>query len=356
MAKDRRGYEGARIISALEQAWAAIRAANEDVPRAVIITGSGQPNRKGKDGKPAPLRRGQHRPDRWAALPLEGESRGERRLPEVFVAGELLHMGGEAVMETLLREAAHGIGAVRGEKTQSSQGGRWHNRRWAAIARELGLEPPSKAEPVVGFARAKMGGPARAHFAAAIRAIERASLPYLDGGEGQGEEPNPRAKKPPEERTAGKRVAADCSCTPPRRLQLTPKNLQDGPILCGICDEPFVEQRRAEVEQPAVEQPEAEPAAAVEDDADEPGAAEAGVVEVVVELPEPRVEPGPAEVGQAFHPAVAAVAAPAAVEAGEGGPVVAAGPPAGADEAEWDMTEPPEEADFPEPVADELEG
>ncbi|MEU3573079.1 hypothetical protein AB0E96_32345 [Kitasatospora sp. NPDC036755] len=338
MAKDRRGYEGARIISALEQAWAAIRAANSEVPRAVIITGSGQPNRKGKDGQPAPLKRSQHRPDRWAALPLEGESPGERRLPEVFVAGELLQIGGEAVMEALLKEAAHGIGAARGVKTCSSQGGRWHNRRWAAIAREIGLEPPAKAEPVIGFARAPMGGPARGHFAAAIREIDRASLPYLDGGGGQGqEEPNPRAKKRPEERTAGKRVAADCGCTPPRRLQLTPKNLQDGPVLCGLCDEPFVEQGRADVEQLGDEAPDGELLAAVEADSDESGSGGAGVVEVVVELPEPRVEPGALRVARAFHP----------------GAAVAAGPSAGVDETEWDMPEPPEEADGPDPGADE---
>ncbi|WP_147409361.1 hypothetical protein [Kitasatospora xanthocidica] len=207
----------------------------------------------------------------------------------------------------------------------------------------------------MGFARAPMGGPARAHFAAAIRAIDRASLPYLDGEGGVAqEEPNPRAKKPPEERTAGKRVAADCGCTPPRRLQLTPKNLQDGAIICGLCDEPFLERGGSGVEQPGDEVPGGEPLAAVEADSDASGAADAGVVEVVVELPEPRVEPAALLMARAFHPGAAV---PAAVE-DDGGdrPGVAAGPPAGVDEAEWDMPEPPEETDGPEPVAGELEG
>jgi hypothetical protein len=30
-----------------------------------------------------------------------------------------------------------------------------------------------------------------------------------------------------------------CACTPPRRLQFTPKALDDGPVICGLCTAPF---------------------------------------------------------------------------------------------------------------------
>ncbi|MFF4625492.1 hypothetical protein [Nonomuraea jabiensis] len=40
-------------------------------------------------------------------------------------------------------------------------------------------------------------------------------------------------------RRSGLRLAAECACTPPRRLQPTPKALDDGPMICGLCGERF---------------------------------------------------------------------------------------------------------------------
>lgn len=37
----------------------------------------------------------------------------------------------------------------------------------------------------------------------------------------------------------GQRPAAECGCTPPRRLFPTRKQLDEGPILCGLCGEAF---------------------------------------------------------------------------------------------------------------------
>jgi hypothetical protein len=78
-------------------------------------------------------------------------------------------------------------------------------------------------------------------------AIDRARLPFLAdltilsagpgyGGEDQGGGDGPG--KPA--RRGGRRAAVECACQAgPRRIQLTPKQIQDGPIICGLCCTPF---------------------------------------------------------------------------------------------------------------------
>ena len=36
-----------------------------------------------------------------------------------------------------------------------------------------------------------------------------------------------------------KRVAVECACQPPRKLHMTPKQIQDGPVICGLCHARF---------------------------------------------------------------------------------------------------------------------
>jgi hypothetical protein len=39
---------------------------------------------------------------------------GQRRMPELFVTGELLAVGGRAVLEVMLHESTHALAVVRG--------------------------------------------------------------------------------------------------------------------------------------------------------------------------------------------------------------------------------------------------
>jgi hypothetical protein len=57
----------------------------------------------------------------------------------VLVSGEGLQRGPVAVLGTLLHEAAHGLACARCIQDTSRQG-RYHNRRYATLARELGLD------------------------------------------------------------------------------------------------------------------------------------------------------------------------------------------------------------------------
>jgi hypothetical protein len=155
-------FTSAGLVAALEQAWAAIRSRHADVPAAVIVIGSGSPNKPGQG-----MRWGHFASLRW--------QHGTRQLPEILVFGEGLNRPAVEVMTTLLHEAAHGIADTRGVKDTSRQG-RWHNARFAAHAKELGLQPSK--DPKLGWSpctltEATTGTyrPVIAALAAALRAF-----------------------------------------------------------------------------------------------------------------------------------------------------------------------------------------
>jgi hypothetical protein len=70
------------------------------------VTGAGR-NQK---GTPEGYRlRGHHWPERWVT-----DRAGQRRIPELFVTGELLAAGGRGVLEVMLHEGTHALAVVRG--------------------------------------------------------------------------------------------------------------------------------------------------------------------------------------------------------------------------------------------------
>ncbi|MFF9128436.1 hypothetical protein ACF09J_35220 [Streptomyces sp. NPDC014889] len=223
--------EGTRIITALESTWGAIQKHHPDVPDVVIVTGTGRGRRKNS------LTWGHHTVDRW----LDAAAAG--RKAELFVSGEAIAKGGEMVVETMLHEAAHALAAVRGIR-DTSCAGRWHNRKYAALARELGLEPPKKAAKVIGFSEALITAATVGRYAAQIRRLNAATLARIEAPEDdEGQQPEPQSEDNPGPRggrgRAGKRLAVECGCTPPRRMQVSPKFLEDGSVLCGKCREEF---------------------------------------------------------------------------------------------------------------------
>ena len=180
---------GSRIIAALEHAWAAIQDQHPDVPDVVIVTGAGS-NQK---GTPEGYRlRGHHWPERWV---LDGQD--QPRAPELFIAGELLSAGGRAVVEVMLHEAAHALATRRGIKDTSAAGNRYHNKRFVALAAELGLRGPDVPDKITGWSNCTLTGQAAYESYADVAAgIDKARLPFLadqaspgrPGGGGGGED------------------------------------------------------------------------------------------------------------------------------------------------------------------------
>ncbi|MGW1839611.1 hypothetical protein [Streptomyces sp. NPDC002067] len=234
---------GGRIIAALEAAWATLRARHPDIPQVVMITGTAR--------QAGGERWGHYGPDFWAVP----EEDSPRRASELFIAGELIALGGRRVLKTLIHEAAHGVAHTRKIKDTSGDGNRYHNKRFVAIAEELGLKGPAEPMKTYGWTDVTLPEETAQRYAEVVAELDAAALPYLGaapaaalGGddEDQGADDEDAGTKKPKKKRAGKRYAVVCRCDTPRRLQVSPKALEDGPILCGNCTQPFAPEQSDE--------------------------------------------------------------------------------------------------------------
>jgi hypothetical protein len=183
------------------------------VPEVVVIVASGAGANGGIE------KWGHFAPHRW-------EHRDQER-HEVMIGGEGLTRGAAGVLETVLHEAAHGLAAARGVGDTSRQG-RYHNKRYKAIAAELGLKVEAMAP--YGWAQTELSQEATRRYGRQLRELERALVLW-------------RREEPP--RGGRGKSTGDghqlwlCSCEPPRRIRLSASTAEQGPIVCGICDEEF---------------------------------------------------------------------------------------------------------------------
>ena len=174
------------LVAALEHAWAMIRARHPQVPEAVLVVASGGAGRR--------LKWGHFAAGRW-------QQAGGRQ-PEVLVGGE-------------------GLARARGIQ-DTSRGGRYHNRRYAALAGELGLEVARVAG--IGWSATTLPEATAAAYAEVLAEVE-ARLVLWRRQEVAG--------------PAGSRNLLVCVCGCPRRIRVAPSTLAAAPILCGACDLPF---------------------------------------------------------------------------------------------------------------------
>ena len=225
----------APIVAALERAWSAIRHRHPDLPRVVMVLASGS------DGAPSGWLKLGH----FAAMRWETQ---QDVMPEVFVGGEGLARGPIGVLGTLLHEAAHALAHVREIKDTSRQG-RYHNQRYAEMARSLGLDvvqinPIGWSNTSVTEATAAEYATTIADLAAALTIFRRSETDLFGTATGddddQGDGDTSRSPRRP---TAPRRpnsngVAAVCDCG--RRLRIAASALAVGPIICGRCNGAFL--------------------------------------------------------------------------------------------------------------------
>ena len=201
------------LIAAFERAWTQIRRVHPEVPPAVLITGSGSDSR----------RRNMLRLGHFAAGSWQGGADGDA-IDEIFVGGEGLERGARDVFATLLHEAVHALARVREIKDTSRQG-RYHNKRFKVLAEELGLKIDH--DPSIGWSLTTLPDDTALRYADTIEQLEHAITIYRRH-EGAG------ASKP-----AKKSGPKPCVCECGRRIRVAPKVLALGPILCGVCEQPF---------------------------------------------------------------------------------------------------------------------
>lgn len=205
------------MVAALEQAWAAIRLRNPEVPQAVIVLGAGSIG-----AKAGTLRLGHFAAMRWHSDATSDDGSGQ--LAEVFVGGEGLRRGAADVLGTLLHEAAHALADVRGIKDTSRQG-RYHNARFKELAEELGIEVVK--DPRIGWSPTSVPSATRQRYADIITALTAAlrlyRAPEKTGGD------TGKSKNPP-----------PCVCECGRRIRVATGVLEAGPITCGVCSTDFL--------------------------------------------------------------------------------------------------------------------
>ncbi len=196
------------LVATLERAWAQIRRRHPQVPEVVMAVASGSIGRRGE------LKLGHFAERRWTVDAAER--------PELFVGGEGLAAGAVEVLGTLLHEAAHGLAAARGVQDTSRQG-RYHNRRYAALARELGVTVGTAGSR--GWTATAVPAETTTVYAAVIDDLARALVLWR------------RAEHPSGGRRANNLLAAVCGCG--RRIRAARSTLAEAPVLCGRCGGPF---------------------------------------------------------------------------------------------------------------------
>jgi hypothetical protein len=195
------------LVAALEHTWQTICTRHPDVPEAVLVVASGSEGKR--------LNLGHFAPHRWQ---VNGADRHE-----VLVGGEGLHRGPTEVLGTLLHEAAHGLAQARSIQ-DTSRGGRYHNRRYATLARELGLEVAS-VKPI-GWSATTVPDTTAAAYAGQLEGLAAALVLWRRQEHQIGTGPRSRNL-----------LAATCACG--RRIRAAKATLAEAPILCALCEDPF---------------------------------------------------------------------------------------------------------------------
>jgi hypothetical protein len=127
------------------------------------------------------------------------------------------------VLGTLLHEAAHGLAQARGVQDTSRQG-RYHNRRYATLADELGLEVAS-VQPI-GWSATIVPVPTADAYAGQLEDLAAALVLWRRQEHRIG--PGARSRN---------LLAATCHCG--RRIRVARATLAEAPILCAACQQPF---------------------------------------------------------------------------------------------------------------------
>lgn len=202
-------FTPSRVITALEKTWTAIQAQHDELPDAVIVVASGTSGRHPVWGHFAALR--------W--------QHGTAKLPEILIAGEGLNRPVTDILATLLHEAAHTLAHVRGIKDTSRQG-RWHNKKFAQLANELGLD--AAKDDKIGWSVTTLQSGTEDAYTTPLRALRKALTAW----------------RHPDTNTAGTSRSSSnngltCQCGCDRRIRVSATVLEAGPITCGICGENF---------------------------------------------------------------------------------------------------------------------
>jgi hypothetical protein len=134
------------------------------------------------------------------------------------------NLTGREVLAWLIHQAAH---AITGPSTSAE--GRYHNRDYRDAAEELGLDAviPSGQSTGSGWSHTSLAKGTLSRYRHEIDALDRALRNW---------KPTAQIKATRDSRNLH---PAACSCSPPRRIRVSERNLALGDIVCAVCGKPF---------------------------------------------------------------------------------------------------------------------
>ncbi|WP_323377765.1 hypothetical protein [Streptomyces smaragdinus] len=172
----------------------------------------------------------------WAEIQRHHPELPDLAAPEALIGESSSACGGELSFERLLHEAVHGVAAARGIR-DTSRAGRYHNRRFLAIAEELGLEHADEPHASSGFSLVTLTPETKKRYRPAMERLSRALKAHTVATTAE----TTRAFRGPAARHGssggGVRVKAVCDCG--RNVRVVPSVLAQAPIVCGGCGKPF---------------------------------------------------------------------------------------------------------------------
>jgi hypothetical protein len=172
----------------------------------------------------------------WADIQRHHPDLPDLAAPESLIGESSSACGTELSFERLLHEAVHGIAAARGVR-DTSRAGRYHNRRFLAIADELGLDHSEEPHPSSGFSLVVLRPETRKRYRPTIDRLQRALKAHVVAiaADTTSSFRGPAARHGSS--GGGVRVKAVCDCG--RNVRVVPSVLEQAPIMCGACGKPF---------------------------------------------------------------------------------------------------------------------
>jgi hypothetical protein len=216
------------VVTAIEQAYAALQDVWPELPNVAVTVFYDRRRRN----------RGYYWRHQWVYR--------AGRLPELHIDSTILRESPESILETLVHESAHGRAhALRIQET--SREGRYHNRRFAELAREMGLVAESDRR--IGHRTTEIVPEWLAgKYKPALEIISEASGKLWQGtgidrrpggnpdGDGDGTEGDDGGD---DKRPAQRMLKAICQCAEPRIIRVARSIFDVAPIVCQKCRQPF---------------------------------------------------------------------------------------------------------------------
>lgn len=153
------------MVAAVDAVIAKAREINDGIPEVTVVLGATGVMRKGQ-------KHGHYAPKSWVERVEEGEA---THYGELLLSGESLKRGGRETVGTVLHELAHAY-ADANEIKDTSNGDRYHNKRFKEIAEDFGLT--IEQADVVGWSMTSVPDSTEELYAAEIEALDAAITQY----------------------------------------------------------------------------------------------------------------------------------------------------------------------------------